>query len=168
MFFTDIANWTKSKLRTFWIVFNVLYLCATLVAPCIIVGCKYQIFVHVSQYKLTGWGMVLAIFVFIVGIRTLNKVLKNLPESTINEQRVKYTCLGVKALAIPIFVLIIMRLFKSNFDLAYETLWWCLLCYTIGILIDYLCIHYLDRELELRKKAKEVNEINKRVANLNN
>jgi len=166
MFFEDIATWEKSKLRTYWIIFNVLYLLATLVAPCIIVGCKYQIFVHVSQWKLTGWGMILAIFVFIVGIRTLNRVLKNMPESTITEQRIKYTALGIKALAIPIFVLIIMHLFKSNFDLAYETLWWCVICYAIGIIIDYTCIQYLDREKDLRKKAVEKNEIDKRAANL--
>lgn len=168
MFFKDIADWNVKKLRAFWLAFNGLYLLATLVAPIIIVGCKYQIFVHVSQWKLTGWGMILAIFVFVVGIRTLSKVLKNLPDSTLNEQRLKYTLLGIKALAIPIFVLIIMKLFKSNFDLAYETLWWCLLCYTFGIVVDYGFIHYLDKELELRKKAKERNEIDKRVAKLNN
>ena len=163
MFFKNIDSWSPKQLRVYWLIFNIAYLCATLLAPIIIVGCRYEIFKYTSKYKLTGWGLVLAIFIFIVGIKTLSRVLKKLPESTHKEQVVKYTILGVKALAVPIFALIIMKLFKSNFDLAYNTLWWCLLSYSIGITIDYTCIMYLDREIEIRKIAKEKIEIDKRV-----
>ena len=163
MFFKDIDTWDKGKLRLMWLIFNALYLVATLVVPTIIVGCRYQIFVHVSQYKLTGWGIILTIFVFIVGIRTFAKVVNNLPESSLNEQRLKYTLLGLKALAIPIFVLIIMHQFKTNFDLAYSTLWWCVFCLTFGIAIEYTCIKYIEREMYLRRQSKEQKEINKRA-----
>lgn len=163
MFFKNIDTWQPKQLRIYWLVFNILYLCATLVAPIIIVACRYDIFKYTSRYKLTGWGLALAIFVFVVGIKTLGKVIKKLPESTHKEQVLKYSILGVKAMCVPVFALIVMKLFKANFDLAYNTLWWVLLSYTIGIFIDYSCIAYIDRERELRKIAKEKIEIDKRV-----
>lgn len=166
MFFKDIADWSKAKLRAYWITFNALYFVVALIIPIVIVGCRYQIFDYASKVKLTGWGVILAIIIAIVFVRTLNRMLNKLPESTLQEQRVKYTCLGVKALIIPVFILIIMHLFKSDFDLAYNTIWWCLFSYMFAVAFDYLFIHYLDRELDLRNKAKEQNEINKRVENL--
>lgn len=166
MFFKDIDQWDKGKLRGIWLAFNGLYYVATLIIPIIIVGCRYSIFEYASKWKLTGWGIILAIGIGVVFVRSLNKALNKLPESTLNEQRVKYTALGVKALIIPILILIVLYLFKSNFDLAYNTIWWCLFSYTFGIIIDYCFICYLDREIELRKAAKEKIEIDKRVENL--
>lgn len=165
MFFKDIESWSKSKLRAYWIIFNILYFLVALIIPIIIVGCRYQIF-HYAKVRLTGWGIILAITIAIVGVRTLNRTLNKLPESTLSEQRVKYSILGLKALFVPIFLLIIMHLFKSDFDLAYNTIWWCLFSYMFAVVFDYMFIHYLDRELVLRNKAKEQNEINKRVENL--
>ena len=78
----------------------------------------------------------------------------------------KYTLFGVKALIIPVGILVVLYFFKSNFDLAYSTIWYCLISYIVGVFIDYGFIHFLDRELELRKIAKERIEIDKRVENL--
>ena len=163
MFFKDIDTWEQKQLRLFAIIFNGVYLLCSLVIPIIIVGCRYQIFHKVSEYRLTGWGWICAIVVAVVGIRTLGRVIRKLPESTHKEQILKYTILGVKALAIPILLLIAMRLLKNDFDLAYNTLWWCLVSYTAAIIIEYTCIKYLDREIELRKTAKEKIEVDKRV-----
>ena len=163
MFFSDIDTWEQKKLKIMSFIFNGLYLLCSLIIPIIIVGCRYQIFHKVSQYRLTGWGWICAIVVAVVGIRTLSKVIKKLPESTHKEQIVKYSILGIKALAIPVLLLIAMKLLKNDFDLAYNTLWWCLISYTVAIAIDYTCIHYLDRERELRVKAKEKIEVDKRV-----
>lgn len=166
MFFKDIDSWDKTKLRTTWIVFNVLYFIATLLVPIIIVGCRYTIFEYAAKWKLTGWGIIIAIVIAVVAVRALNKAINKLPESTLNEQRVKYTLFGVKALIIPVGILVVLYFFKSNFDLAYSTIWYCLISYIVGVFIDYGFIHYLDRELELRKIAKERIEIDKRVENL--
>lgn len=166
MFFKNIADWDKAKLRVTWLTYNILYFIATLVVPVIIVGCRYSIFKYSARYKLTGYGLIVAIIIAVVAVRSLNKCLNKLPESTVNEQRVKYTALGIKALIIPVFILVVMYLFKKNFDLAYQTSWWCLLSYTLGVVLDYAAIHYLDQELELRKKAKERIEIDKRVENM--
>jgi len=163
MFFKNIDQWTPHQLRLYRLIFTSLYLIATIVVPVIIVAFRYDIFKYTSRYKLTGWGLVLAIFVFVVGIRTLGKVINKLPEVTHKEQVLKYSILGIKAMCVPVFALIVMKLFKANFDLAYNTLWWVLLSYTIGIAIDYTCIMYLDRERDLREKAKEKIEVNKRV-----
>lgn len=163
MFFKDIDTWEQSKLRIFTILFNALYLVCSLVIPIIIVGCRYQIFHAVQGVRLTGWGWICAIVVAVVGVRTLSKVIRKLPESTHKEQMLKYSLFGIKALAIPILLLVAMRLLKNDFDLAYSTLWWCLISYTCAILIDYTCIKYLDREIDLRKTAKEKIEVDKRV-----
>ncbi len=163
MFFNNIDTWDQKKLRIFYIIFEVLYYVLTLIVPIIIVGVRYQIFVHVSSYKLTGWGIILVSIILIVGVRSLNKGLNKLPDTTIKEQKVKYTILGVKALIIPIFIIIVMSLLKDDFALAYNTIWLCLIFFCAGILVDYLCIKYIEKEIELRRKAKEKIEIDKRV-----
>lgn len=168
MFFKDIDTWEQKKLRIMWIVFNAIYLLFSLVIPIIIIGIKYQIFHKVSAYRLTGWGWICAIVIAVVGIKTLSKVIKKLPESTRKEQIVKYSILGVKALVIPILLLVVLKLMKNDFDLAYGVLWWCLLSYTFAIAIEYTCVKYLDRELDIRKEAKQKIEIDKRVELLNN
>lgn len=166
MFFKNVDSWDRAKLRTTWLVLNILYFIAVLLIPIIIVGCRYTIFEHVSKYKLTGWGIILVIIISVVAVRTLNKAINKLPESTLGEQRLKYTLLGVKALIIPILILVVLYLFKKNFDLAYSTIWYCLISYIVGVFIDYGFIQYLDQEIELRKKAKEKIEIDKRVENM--
>lgn len=163
MFFNDIDTWTQKRLRIFALIFNALYLLGSLVIPIIIVGCRYQIFHKVSSYRLTGWGWICAIIVAVVSIRVVKKVVNKLPESTHKEQILKYSILGVRALFIPVLLLIAMRALKNDFDLAYNTLWWCLISYTAAIVIDYTCIKYLDREIELRRTAKEKIEVDKRV-----
>lgn len=158
MFFKNINEWEQKKLRLYSLIFNLIYFFISLIVPIIIVGCRYKIFSS-NVIRLTGCGWILAIFVAVVGFRIINKLLNKLPESTFNEQRVKYTLLGIKALVVPILLLIAMQLLKNDFDLAYSTMWWCLFSFSFGIGIDFTCIKYLDRELELRKKAKEQNEI---------
>lgn len=166
MFFKDIDTWDKAKLRMTWLILNILYFIATLLVPIIIVGCRYSIFEYTSKFRLTGWGIIIAIIVIVVGVRTLNKAINKLPDSTLNEQRLKYSLLGVKALIIPVLILVVLYLFKRNFELAYSTIWFCLISYVVGVFIDYGFIHYLDQEIELRKKAKEKIEVDKRVENM--
>lgn len=166
MFFKNIDTWEQKTLRIAYILFTIAYYIFTLLIPVIIIGCRYEIFKKVSNYRLTGWGIILIIVVVFVAIRTLNKALNKLPETTINEQRLKYTLLGVKALVIPIFIVIVMGMLKNDFTLAYKTILLCVIFFIIGIVIDYLFIKYLEREIELRRKAKEKIEVDKRVENL--
>ena len=166
MFFKNIDTWEQKTLRIAYILFTIAYYIFTLLIPVIIIGCRYEIFKKVSSYRLTGWGIILIVVVVFVAIRTLNKALNKLPETTLNEQRLKYSLLGVKALVIPIFIVIVMGMLKNDFTLAYKTILLCVIFFIVGILIDYLFIKYLEREIELRRKAKEKIEVDKRVENL--
>ncbi len=166
MFFKNIDTWEQKTLRIAYILFTIAYYIFTLLIPVIIIGCRYEIFKKVSNYRLTGWGIILIVVVVFVAIRTLNKALNKLPETTLNEQRLKYSLLGVKALIVPIFIVIVMGMLKNDFTLAYKTILLCVIFFIIGIVIDYLFIKYLEREIELRRKAKEQIEVDKRVENL--
>ena len=166
MFFKDIDSWEQKKLRLFYIGFNVLYYILTLMIPIIIIGCRYQIFKKVSSYRITGWGLILITSVVFVAVRSLNKALNKLPDTTLKEQRLKYTLLGFKALIIPIFIVIVMGLLKNDFALAYNTIWLCMIFFISGIFVDYLVIKYLEKEIELRNKAKEKIEVDKRAENM--
>lgn len=167
MFFKDIETWTQKKLRLYCLIFNGLYFLFTVLIPIIIVGCRYQIFSS-DKVRLTGWGWCLAIFIAVVGLRIANRLINKLPDITKKQQILKYTILGVKALFIPIIILIAMRLLKNDFDLAYNTIWWVLFSFIFGIVIDYSCVKYLDKELDFRYKAKERIEVDKRVETLKN
>lgn len=155
MFFKDINKWSMKKLRLMSLTFTCLYLILTVAVPIIIVGCRYQIFHTVSRYSLTGWGWICAIIVAVVSIRVVKKVVSKLPEVTHKQQVLKYSILGVRALFIPILLIIAMSALKNDFDLAYNTLWLCLIFYTAGIIIDYSCIMYIDRAKEIKYKAME-------------
>ena len=159
MFFKDINKWDMKRLRLTALAFNCLYLIFTLIAPIIVVACRYQIFHKVSAYRLTGWGWVCAIIIAVVSIKVIKKVVDKLPEITKGQQMLKYSILGIRALFIPVLLLIAMKALKSDFDLAYSTLWLCLIFYTVGIVIDYTCIKYIDRAKEIRYKAMEQNVI---------
>lgn len=163
MFFKNIEEWDGAKLRLYTIIFNAIYFLFAGLIPIIIVGSKYSLFKKASSFRVSGLGIILIIIVAVTLVRALNKCINKLPESTIKEQRVKYTILGIKALILPFLAIIIMGLFKRDFTLAYNTAFKCVWSYAAAIVVEYTCILYLDRERDLRAKAKEQNEINKRI-----
>lgn len=163
MFFKNIAEWSRAKLRIYAIAFNVAYFLFAAIIPIIIVGCKYSIFRKASSFRISGWGIILTIIIVTTLVRTISKCINKLPETTLNEQRVKYSVLGIKAMIIPVVLIIIMGLFKRDFVLAYNTSYSCVISYLVAVIIDYLFIAYIDRELDLRKKAREQLEVNKRM-----
>lgn len=167
MFFNEIESWTQKKLRLYCLIFNGLYFLLTVLIPIIIIGCRYQIFTS-DKIRLTGWGWCLAIFISVVGLRIINRLVNKLPDTNKKQQQLKYTILGVRALFIPIAVIIAMVLLKNDFDLAYSTIWLVLMFFSFGIVVDYTCIKYLDKELYFREKAQERIEVDKRVDTIKN
>ena len=113
MFFTDIEKWKQSKLRLFCLIFNGIYFLFTVAIPIIIVGCRYQIFTS-DKVRLTGWGWVIAIFITVVGLRVVNKLVNKLPDIKKKQQILKYTILGIRALFIPVVIIIAMVLLKNE------------------------------------------------------
>ena len=165
MFFKDIETWTQKKLRLYCLIFNGVYFLFTVLIPIIIVGCRYQIFSS-DKVRLTGWGWCLAIFIVVVSVRVGGRLIKKLPETSKKQQMLKYTLLGIGALFIPVSILVAMILLKNDFDLAYNTFGWVLFSFIFGIVVDYTCIKYLDKELELRYEAQRQNAIDVRKETL--
>lgn len=166
MFFKDINKWSMKRLRLMSLTFNCLYLVFSALAPIIVVGCRYQIFHKVSAYRLTGWGWICAIIVAVVSIKVIKKVVDKLPEITHKQQILKYTILGIRAFFIPVLLLIGMKALKSDFDLAYNTLWLCLIFYTIGIVIDYTCIKYIDHAIDFKYETLKERMLQDAVAEM--
>lgn len=160
----DMKRWPLFWLSLF---FKVVYLGLTLIAPIVIIACKYSLFIKKEQVgKLNGWGLILLIVFVVIGLRGFKKQLAKLPDITIGQQRFKYSLELVYALLFPIIAYFVIIQFKSNFTLAYTTFKWCFWFVIGGIFIDKLFISYIDKEIELRHKAQEQKEINDRIAKI--
>ena len=115
----DMKRWPL-----FWLslIFKAFYLGLTLIAPIIIISCKYNLFIKKEQVgKLNGWGLILLITFVVIGLRGFKKQIAKLPDITINQQRFKYSLELVYALFFPIIAYLVIIQFKSNFTLAYTT-----------------------------------------------
>lgn len=163
MFFKDIVAWSQKKLRLLYISFVALYYIFTLIVPIIIIGVRYDLFARVSDNRVTGWCLIIILVIVILALRSLGKFLNKLPDLTLKQQRLKYTLMGVKALFIPIVIIILVNILKNDFSFAAITIVSCSGSFIAGIIVDYVCIKYIEKELELREKANEKIEIEKRV-----
>lgn len=165
MFFKDIENWSQSKLRGFWILFNIIYLTLMLVVPIIIVATKYNLQKENST-KLTMVGFILIIFISVFVFRYGKRLLSKLPQAKKNQQIFKFSLVLVVNLMIPVMGLIVVSLIKQNVALACSTISYCLYSIIAGIVLDHLTIKYLEAEFDLRSKAFEKIEVDKRVNTL--
>ena len=165
MWFDNIAEWSQKKLRVHFLIYGLVYIGLTLIAPIIIVGCKYDL-LKSSSTRLTGVGLILVVCVAVFLIKVIKRLLLKLPQDTKNEQIVKFTFLGVYSLILPVLALLLVQLIKQNVDLACETLTWCLGFIIGGIVLDHLTIKYLEAEYDFRQEAKHKLEVNKRIDTL--
>ncbi len=165
MWFKDIEKWSQKKLKLNFLFYGLIYFSMALVAPIVIVGCKYDL-IKSSATKLTGVGMILAICVGVFLFRILKKLLNKLPQETKKEQIYKYIFLMIYSLMIPAFGIMVLQLIKQNVDLACDTLTWCLGFICGSIVLDHLALKFLEAEWDLRQEAKHQIEVNKRVETL--
>lgn len=161
MLFNDISTWSKSKLRMVRAVSYILYALAVLIVPIFIIAIRYQVF-HATNYKLTGWGIICLMIVFFVGYGLINRLVNKMPQITLNQQRVKFTIQLILKCIVPVGLIIIACLIKDDMEKAIDTMILICTSYVIGIGIDYLAIQYLEEEVDLRAKALEQKEIDKR------
>ncbi len=153
----------KGKLFALSIFFNLLYLGLTLIAPICIIANKYNLFTKVEQVgKLNGFGLIMCAVLVVIGLRSFKKVITKLPDSTHRQQSFKYSLELIYSLTIPLLCFYVVLMFKSNFDKAYITFKWCFWFVVGGIAIDSLFLKYINKEYELREKAKEQLEIEDR------
>lgn len=163
MFFKDIASWSKKKVFWMNVLFSAIYMVFMLLFPIAIIINKYGIGQKTEKDTiLTGWSLILIIFVLVVGIFALMKVLRKLPDETRKQQIFKYTLELIKDLILPVSGYLILSCFKSNFDLACTTASLCLISMIIGIMVDDLVLKYLDKELSFNKEIDHNAEIKKR------
>lgn len=163
MFFKNLNTWTDKKLNLARLGFYALYFTCALIIPIIIVALKYDLFKEVSGYRFTAVGIILFLIIAIGGVGRLIRVVHSLPEDKPKQQHLKFTCEMVIALVIPIAILFCLRLLRDNFNLAYSTLTYCVYCWLVAIVIDYMILKYLDAEHALRKEANHVQAVNERV-----
>lgn len=165
MFFNDIETWSKKKLFWMSFTFNALYIACMLVIPIVIICCKYHIINPTTVDKdtvFTGWSLILIIIFCVVGIFALAKVIRKLPDETINQRRFKYTLELLKGLIFPVLCVVVLVQFKKNFDLAYSTVSMCLYSIFAGILLDNLVIKYIDKEQAYTNEVDRLDSIERR------
>lgn len=163
MFFSKINCWSYKRLQFLWLLFNLLYLFTTLVAPIAIICIKYNVFKSNTDKTISGFSMIILLIFFILILRSFKKVVDKLHDLTYKQQLLKYTMQMLYSLIFPVAAIVMLLCFKNDFMLAYDTFKWVLIFIILGIIIDHLFIKFLDKERELRYAAKEKLEIESRL-----
>lgn len=163
MFFKNIDKWSKKLLWGVTILCYALYTCFLTIAPAITIMVKYNVFEKTEHHRgLTGFGLIVAIIFGLYAFFMVKKQLVKLPQESIQEQRFKF---GVECVfdVLP-FAAIIYFLFTTRDDvkLAFDTFMICMWFILVAILIDALCIKFIDAEWAIRRRAKANKEAKKR------
>lgn len=162
MFFKNIAEWSKRKVFWMNILFSVLYFVFMVVVPIILIVCNYTVETVEKDKVLTGWGLAFLLLVTVVGLFTIKKLSRKIPEETYKQQVIRYTLELVQSLILPVTAFLVIHQLKVNFDLAYMVISWCIVSFIVGILIDGLCLKYLDHELKYNREIEHTQELEKR------
>lgn len=163
MFFKNIENWTKQKLRGLNILFSLLHFTALVLVPVIITGVNYRLFSNsTGGLKLTAVGSIIVVILGLYAYIKMKKVIDDLPEIKVGQQRFKFTIQAILSLLPIIIIIIAIQFAKKDFNTAMNVLQWSSVSFACGILIDGLLLKYIKAELTLRSKALELVEIEKR------
>ncbi len=163
MFFKDISNWSKQKLRGLNILFSLLHFIAIVLIPIIITSVNYELFSNSEGgLKLTAVGAIVVVILGLYAYIQMKKVIEDLPQIKIGQQRFKFTIQAILSL-LPIIIIIVgLEFAKKDFMTAVNVITWCSVSFGCGVLIDGLFLKYIKAELSLRSKALELVEIEKR------
>ncbi len=163
MFFNDIETWSLSKVRKLWVLFNIAYLLAVLVAPVIIIASQYGWFQTKEKLKIfSGWSLIILVIVLVAGLFAIRKVLRKLPDETAKQQKLKYTIETIEALILPFVVIFVSYQFKIAVEQAFNTVVYCSFCWIVGALLDGLFIKYLDKEIFYQRELDHQAALEKR------
>jgi hypothetical protein len=143
-------KWSVAKLRVWYAIFGIIYFGLILVAPIIIVSCKYELFVSSEKVgKLSGLGIIVAIIFGVIALTQLKKAINKLGEETPNQQMLKYTLLMLYTLIFPALALIFAYCIKDDVDLAVSTLKMCMYFLIGGIFFGTYFLSQLKMNLKL-------------------
>ena len=162
MFFKDIETWSSKKLRGLNLLFGFLHFVALVLIPVIITSVNYQLFTNGSNFKLTAVGVIVVVILGLYAYGKMKKVIDNLPQVKLGQQRFKFTLQGVLALIPIIIILVALNYAKNDYLIAINVIKWCSVSFGCGVLIDALFLKYIDAEINLRSKALELVEVEKR------
>ena len=162
MLLGNLENWSNKRVWAAFYGLAVLFLALVLGGPIGMIAWKYDLFAKASEYRLTGWGMIIALTIGIVSVITIGFLVELLPENKPRQQAVKYFLQMLVALIIPVLFRYILYKLKVNFDLAYVTSCYCDYFIISGIFVYFTSLKSVIREIKLRHKAAELVEIEAR------
>jgi undecaprenyl pyrophosphate phosphatase UppP len=162
MFFKDIDKWSKKKLRGLDFLFSFLHFVALVLVPVIIVATNYKLFETAGTYKLTAIGIIVVIILGLYAYIKLKKVIDDLPQIKLSQQRFKFTLQSILSLFPIVIIVVALEYAKSDYLMAINVIKWCSISFGCGILIDGLFCKYIAQEVNLRTKTLEMVEIEKR------
>ena len=163
MFFKDIECWSKNKLRGLNILFGFLHFVALVLIPVIITGVNYQLFTKNSGgLKLTAIGVIVVVILGLYAYGKLKKVIDDLPQVKLGQQRFKFSIQAILSLIPIIIILVALEYAKNDYMIAINVIKWCSVSFIGGILIDGLFLKYISAEINIRAKALELVEVEKR------
>lgn len=163
MFFKDIEQWSKKKLKVLNFAFSILHFIALVLIPIIIVGVNYKLFTKDDGgLKLTAIGIIVIVILGLYSYVKLKKVIDDLPQIKLSQQRFKFSIQAVLSLIPIVIILVALNLAKSDYLVAINVIKWCSISFGGAILIDGFFLKYITAEIKLRTKALELVEVEKR------
>ena len=163
MFFKNIETWSSKKLKGLNALFGFLHFVALVLIPTIIVGVNYKLFTNEQGgFKLTAIGIIVVVILGLYAYVKLKKVIDDLPQIKLSQQRFKFTIQSILSLIPIIIILVALELVKTQYDIAINVIRGCSISFIAGIIIDGLFCKYLAQEIDLRNDALKLVEIEKR------
>ena len=162
MFFKNISNWDKKKLRGLNLLFSFLHFIALVIVPVIIVSINYKLFTKESGIKLTAIGIIIVVILGLYAYNKLKQAINELPQIKLSQQRFKFGIETILSLMPVIILIIALKFAQSDFNVAIKVIKGCSVSIIIASLIEGLFLKFTRAELSLRNKALELNEIEKR------
>lgn len=158
MFFKDLSQWSKNKIRLYISIFGLLYVTLSTIVPVIIVGTKYELFTK-SDFKITAVGLIVIIFVASFGMDAVKWGINKMSEEDRKSQNLKYSIELLVAMVFPALALWVLHLIQKNIDLAVSTLQMCLYSYMLGLMVKFMFLKSLFNEYDLFAEAQHLKRV---------
>lgn len=163
MFFKDIETWSKKKLNGLNLLFSSLHFIALVLVPIIIVADNYKLFEdNEGSLKLTAVGIIIVIILGLYAYIKLKKVIDNLPQLKLGQQRFKFTIQGILSLVPIIIIMVALDYAKADYLIAINVIKYCSISFGCAIVIDALFLKYIAQEIDIRNDALKLVETEKR------
>ena len=152
--FKNISEWSNKKLRWMSIVFNLLYFTMMAIIPAVIICLEYKLFeVQSTAMKLTGVGLILVIVLGLYAYYKIREEINKLPQVKYNHQCIKFGLQLLFSLMPKGLILFGFWMVRTDIQVAYDTMLWCLLSMFLSDIVDYGFLKFIQVEREIREDA---------------